>query len=80
MTQENKGIEIWKPISDIPTKHWNKNDSISPLYLVRCGEDENGVSILGYSHYSFISNSWIDCFRATSPGLHKVKEWTDVKI
>ena len=26
----------WKPITEIPTEHWEKNDAISPLYLVRC--------------------------------------------
>ena len=70
---------FWKPITEIPTEHWDKNDAISPLYLVRCGE-KDGLSILGYSHYSFVSKAWIDCFRATSPGVHKVTEWTDIKI
>ena len=69
----------WKPITEIPTEHWVNNDAISPLYLVRCGE-ENGVSILGYSNYSFVSKSWIECFQATAPGAHKVTEWTDIKL
>jgi hypothetical protein len=69
----------WKPITEIPTEHWDRNDAISPKYLVKCGE-ENGVSILGYSNYSFIGNCWIDVCRATHKGIHKVTEWTDVKI
>ncbi len=69
----------WKPITEIPTERWERNKAISPLYLVRCGE-KNGVSILGYSHYSFATNHWIDCCHATESGLYKVTEWTDVKI
>ncbi len=69
----------WKPITEIPTEHWANNYAISPLYLVRCGE-KNGVSILGYSNYSFVGNCWIDCFNATDDGVHKVTEWTDIKI
>lgn len=69
----------WKPITEIPTEHWVNNYAISPLYLVRCGEN-NGVSILGYSNYSFVSKSWIECFQATAPGIHKVTEWTDIKL
>ena len=69
----------WKPITEIPTEHWGKNYAISPLYLVRCGE-KNGVSILGYSHYSFAAKSWMDCYRATEAGIHKVTEWTDFKL
>lgn len=64
----------------IPTEHWEKNDAISPLYLVRCGE-KDGVSILGYSNYSFVTNRWIDCFNTTDYGsVHEVTEWTDIKI
>ena len=63
----------WKPITEIPTEHSERNDAISPRYLVRCGE-EDGVSILGYSHYSFITNHWIDCCHATESGLYKVTE------
>lgn len=75
-----KTIEFsWKPITEIPTEHWNKNDAISPLYLVRCGE-KDGVSILGYSHYSFATKCWLHCFEATVSGVHKVIEWTDIKI
>lgn len=28
----------WKPSSQIPTEHWDKNYAISPSYLVRCGQ------------------------------------------
>ena len=69
----------WKPITEIPTEHWDRNDAISPQYLVKCGE-EDGKSILGYSNYSFVINSWIDVYRATSPGIYKVIAWTDIKI
>ena len=75
-----KTIEFsWKSITEIPTKHWDKNDAISPTYLVRCGE-KDGKSILGYSNYSFVSNKWMECFESTSRGIHKVTEWTDIKI
>ena len=75
-----KKIEFkWKSIKEIPTEHWARNYNISPLYLVRCGE-KDGISILGYSHYSFKTNDWIDCCHATVSGVHKVSEWTDVKI
>lgn len=69
----------WKPITEIPTEHWANNYAISPLYMVRCGE-KNGVSVIGYSRYSFARKQWIDCSNATEMGVHKVTEWTDVKI
>lgn len=72
----------WKSITEIPTEHWDKNDAISPLYLVRCGE-KDGVSILGYSHYSFVAKCWLDCYSTTDTNydvIHKVTEWTDIKI
>jgi len=71
----------WKPITEIPTEHWVRNDAISPLYLVRCGE-KDGVSILGYSHYSFVTNEWIPCYNTTNnyDTMHEVTEWTDIKI
>ena len=78
-----KTIEFsWKPITEIPTEHWDKNDAISPLYLVRCGE-KDGLSILGYSRYSFVANQWGDCYSTTDTDydvIHKVTEWTDIKI
>ena len=79
-----KTIEFyWKPITEIPTKHWSKNNAISPLYLVRCGKDKNGMSILGYSNYSFVTNKWIPCYNTTdynSDTIYEVTEWTDIKI
>ena len=75
----NKVEFTWKPITEIPTEHWERNEAISPIYLVKCGE-ENGKAILGYSNYSFINNCWIDVYRATHPGIYKVTEWTDVNI
>ena len=75
-----KTIEFkWKPITEIPTEHWDRNDALSPTYLVKCGE-EDGRAILGYSNYSFVNNWWIDVYRATHAGVHKVIAWTDVKI
>ena len=70
----------WKTITEIPTEHWERNDAISPLYLVRCGE-KDGISILGYSNYSFVTKQWMDCYSTTDYDvIHKVTEWTDVKI
>ena len=73
----------WKPITEIPTEHWKNNDVISPLYLVRCGKDKNGISILGYSNYSFVTNKWMACYNTTDHDydtIHEVTEWTDIKI
>jgi hypothetical protein len=70
----------WKSITEIPTEHWANNYAISPLYMVRCGEDKNGLPIIGYSNYSFATKSWLECFQATAPGIHKVTEWTDTKL
>ena len=69
----------WKSITEIPTEHWANNYAISPKYLVCCGEKE-GVSIFGYSHYSFATKQWMDCYEATTSGIHKVTKWTDIKI
>ena len=69
----------WKPITEIPTEHWANNDAISPLYFVKCGE-KNGVPILGYSHYSFATKSWMECYQATELGVYKVTAWTDIKL
>ena len=69
----------WKSINEIPTEHWKNNPAISPKYLVKCGST-NGLSILGYTNYSYVTNSWIDCCCATEPGVWKVQEWTDIKI
>lgn len=70
----------WKSIIEIPTEHWANNHAISPKYLVKCGYDNEGNPILGYSNYSFVTNKWIDCFNATEDGIHEVIEWTDVKF
>ena len=69
----------WKSINEIPTEHWKNNPAISPKYLVKCGSIK-GLSILGYTNYSYATNSWMDCFCATEPGIWKVQEWTDIKI
>ena len=71
---------MWKPITEIPTEHWDKNEAISPLYLVRCGT-LNGVSVLGYSNYSFVTKEWIPVAQTTAfGGVREVTEWTDLKI
>ena len=69
----------WKPTSEIPTEHWDRNDDISPSYLVRCGEI-NGRAILGYANYSYATNAWMSCYRAKEQGIWEVEEWTDVKL
>ena len=75
--QPENVIEIkWKPCTEIPTEHWENNPAISPLYLVKCGS-VNGNPILGYAHYSYVSNSWMECFHATEDGVWNVLEWTD---
>ena len=69
----------WKPSSQIPTEHWKNNPAISPEYLVRCGEVD-GKAVLGYSRYSFATESWMNCYTATESGIWEVIEWTDVKL
>lgn len=69
----------WKPATEIPTEHWERNHAISPLYLVKCGI-KNGVSVVGYTRYSFVGKCWMDCYNATEEGLWKVQAWTDVKL
>ncbi|MBR6907110.1 hypothetical protein IKN40_01020 [bacterium] len=79
-----KTIEFyWKSITEIPIEHWSKNNAISPTYLVRCGVDKYGLSILGYSNYSFVTNKWIPCCNTTNHDydtIYEVTEWTDIKI
>ena len=70
----------WKPVSEIPTKHWEKNPAISPFYLVKCEGTFAGHPIIGYTNYSFATNKWMDCFHATEPGIHDVIAWTDVDL
>lgn len=70
----------WKPVTEIPTEHFDRNRAISPWYLVKCGTNKYGNSIIGYSRYSFVTNEWMDCCFATEEGLWKVQAWTDVKI
>ena len=70
----------WKPITEIPTEHYEGNSAISPRYLVRCGNDEYGLPILGYAHYSFATNKWMNCYDATSRGVWVVEKWTDIKL
>lgn len=79
---KNKMIEFeWKPITEIPTEHYSKNYSISPEYLVKCeGKTGDGLSIIGYSRYSFVTNSWMDCIYSVIPGVQKVIAWTDIKL
>ena len=71
----------WKPISEIPTEHWDKNPAISPRYLVKCeGKTYDGLPIIGYSCYSFATKQWIICFNAVQEGIWNVIAWTDVKL
>ena len=70
----------WKPITEVPTERWEKNHCLSPSYLVKCGTNKYGLSIIGYTHFSYVTNEWIDCLFATEEGAWKVQAWTDVKI
>lgn len=80
----------WKPITEIPTEHWDKNTAISPRYLVKCdGNTYDGLPVIGYTHYNFATNEWMDCWCCTNPvicsteevkTLYKVIAWTDVKL
>jgi hypothetical protein len=47
---------------------------------VKCGYNKNGLAIIGYANYSYATNSWMKCYRATEEGIFDVEEWTDVKI
>lgn len=71
---------IWKSKDEIPTERWERNNSISPDYLVKCGYNKDGLAIIGYANYSYATNSWMKCFRATEEGIFDVEEWTDIKI
>lgn len=71
----------WKPISEIPTEHWDRNTAISPRYLVKCeGETKDGLPIIGYSNYSFALNRWMECWNATEKGIWNVIAWSDIKL
>lgn len=75
----------WKPASETPTEHWEKNHALSPLYLVK-GVTMNGITSIGYSRYSYATNQWMDFFFNSSwhylsePNIWEVKYWTDVQI
>lgn len=71
---------IWKPKTEIPTDHWEHNPAISADYLVKCGYNEDGNAIIGYTRYSHACNCWMKCYRATEPGIFDVQEWSDVKL
>lgn len=67
----------WKPASEIPTVRWEHNNSISPLYLVKCEGNQEGKPIIGYARYSFATDRWMDCIHTTGDGIFKVIEWLD---
>ena len=75
----------WKPASEIPTEHWERNHAISPEYLVKCGYN-NGLAIIGYSRYSYAANCWMKCYDYVPKTLssscygYEVIEWTDKKL
>ena len=73
---------IWKPISEIPTEHWNKNPAISPLYLVKCNGmmRDSEQPIIGYSRYSFATNQWMDCVYAIQSGVWNVVAWSNIRL
>jgi hypothetical protein len=71
----------WKPASEIPTEHWEKNSAISPRYLVKCnGTTYDGLPVIGYASYSFAVNRWMQCFNATEEGLWEVIAWSNIKL
>lgn len=70
----------WKPVTEIPTEHREENNAVSPTYLVKCGTSSDGLPIIGYSCYSYATNGWMACYRATEQGIHRVTEWSDVKL
>lgn len=81
MSNQNKMIEFyWKPLSEIPTEHWENNYAISPLYLVKCDGLIEGQPVIGYANYSFATNEWMSCFHAIGQGVYEVIAWTDVKL
>lgn len=66
----------WNPASEIPTAHWEHNNSISPLYLVKCEGNQEGKPIIGYARYSFATDMWM-VIHTTGHGIYKVIEWLD---
>lgn len=71
----------WKPITEIPTEHWDKNPAISPRYLVKCkGKTYDGLPVIGYTSYSFAVNKWMDCWCNTGKNVYKIIAWTNVKL
>lgn len=76
----------WKPASEIPSERWERNSSVSPQYLVKCGYTEDRISIIGYARYSYASKSWMSCYDfipKIGPSTwfgKEVIEWTDKKL
>lgn len=71
----------WKSITEIPTEHWDKNNAISPRYLVKCkGKTYDDLPIIGYVSYSFVTNKWMSCWCCTSKYVHEVIAWSDIKL
>lgn len=73
----------WKPITEIPTKHWEHNNAISSLYLVHCGYNKNGLAVIGYACYSFATNQWMKCYDSTDRSNEfgwNVEKWTEIKL
>ena len=66
----------WKPKEEIPTEHWEHNYSVSPEYFVKCGYIDGKV-VVGYTRYSYATKRWMQCYRATEPGIWEVEYWTD---
>lgn len=81
-THETMQIK-WKSIDEIPTEHWEHNHAISPLYLVHCGYNKDGLAVIGYSRYSFASNCWMKCYDSTDRSNEfgwDVEKWTETKL
>ena len=75
----------WKPASEIPTEHWDRNHAISPEYIVLCeGKSgyDNNLPVIGISRYSFYVNDWVGCCNhiGTPETILKVVAWTEDKF
>ena len=61
----------WRPLTEYPTDHWERNNAISnpKLVLYRA----NGSLKIGWDQYSYISNLWLISYMS-----HEVIAWADI--
>ena len=69
----------WKSKEEIPTERWEHNPAVSPEYLVKCGYSR-GKAVIGYTRYSYATNRWMKCYRATEAGVWDVENWIDITL